>query len=668
MPCFVNPPHRMATMNKPCYAAIKEHSPTKPVLIFVASRRQTRLTALDLISYAAGDENPRVFLKCDDIDTICDTICDASLKHTLSFGIGLHHAGLSSSDRDTVERMFLHGEIQVLVATATLAWGVNLPAHLVIVKGTEFFDGKTSAYVDYPVTDVLQMIGRAGRPQFDKQGIACVLVAEGKKNFYRKFLYEPFPVESCLENKLCECLNAEIAIGSVANVEEAVGFLKWTYFWKRLKQNPSYYGCPSASDADVAAFTGAVVAKTIAALSLSGCVVSGDDTAIMPTALGVAASKFYLLHVTPKEMRDGLRKVRAFVSASGGRAENRKFTLDERATAMVLEVLSYCSEFNELPVRHNEENLNEELAADVKWGVGEHMDYIDPHCKCFLLLQGWMGRAKLPISDYINDTKSVIDQVGRLLAAMIHVSLGEGEGETHNMLDVMIALIGAKQCISARCYPGPDDAISGQLDGVKSDKLWNDIFLTLKEEGGEDGAINTLSELRLKASSAGGRERLLKRIQRTNGVKAGLLLDSLQKLPLIALSGVFAGAKLQEVDGQLVKKGGGDKSGILSFNVNVDFGRAGYSGSHEDDRGAGSKDGAKGAQFTLVVLVGTQNTRAILAYKTVPIRNVSSSVNKNVELEFDWAKAMSSGGDSLIVTVMCDWCRGVDVTSVVKIL
>jgi hypothetical protein len=37
--------------------------------------------------------------------------------------------------------------------------GVNLPARLVIVKGTEYYDGKTSRYVDYPLTDVLQMIG-----------------------------------------------------------------------------------------------------------------------------------------------------------------------------------------------------------------------------------------------------------------------------------------------------------------------------------------------------------------------------------------------------------------------------------------------------------------------------------------------------------------------------
>jgi len=49
-----------------------------------------------------------------------------------------------------------------LIATSTLAWGVNLPAHFVVVKGTEYFDAKTKRYVPFPVTDVLQMMGRAG--------------------------------------------------------------------------------------------------------------------------------------------------------------------------------------------------------------------------------------------------------------------------------------------------------------------------------------------------------------------------------------------------------------------------------------------------------------------------------------------------------------------------
>ena len=48
---------RMATMNKPCYAALREHASGRPALIFVASRRQTRLTALDLIALAAQDDD-----------------------------------------------------------------------------------------------------------------------------------------------------------------------------------------------------------------------------------------------------------------------------------------------------------------------------------------------------------------------------------------------------------------------------------------------------------------------------------------------------------------------------------------------------------------------------------------------------------------------------------
>lgn len=49
-------------------------------------------------------------------------------------------------------QLFVEKKIQVLIATATLAWGINMPAHLVIVKGTEYFDGGKCKYVDFPVT------------------------------------------------------------------------------------------------------------------------------------------------------------------------------------------------------------------------------------------------------------------------------------------------------------------------------------------------------------------------------------------------------------------------------------------------------------------------------------------------------------------------------------
>jgi hypothetical protein len=66
----------MATMNKPAYAAIQTYSPSKPVLVFVSSRRQTRLTALDLIGFAAADERPQQFVHMaeSELETIILTI------------------------------------------------------------------------------------------------------------------------------------------------------------------------------------------------------------------------------------------------------------------------------------------------------------------------------------------------------------------------------------------------------------------------------------------------------------------------------------------------------------------------------------------------------------------------------------------------------------------
>jgi replicative superfamily II helicase len=56
-----------------------------------------------------------------------------------------------------VEELYSFRKIQVMIATATLAWGVNFPTHLVIVKGTEYYDGKLKRYVDMPITDVVRI-------------------------------------------------------------------------------------------------------------------------------------------------------------------------------------------------------------------------------------------------------------------------------------------------------------------------------------------------------------------------------------------------------------------------------------------------------------------------------------------------------------------------------
>ena len=60
----------------------------------------------------------------------------------------MHHAGMLRSDRTLMERLFSQGLLKVLCTTATLAWGVNLPAHTVIIKGTQLYDPQKGSFIN----------------------------------------------------------------------------------------------------------------------------------------------------------------------------------------------------------------------------------------------------------------------------------------------------------------------------------------------------------------------------------------------------------------------------------------------------------------------------------------------------------------------------------------
>lgn len=88
-------------------------------------------------------------------------------------GICYHHAGMLPHTRKVIENLFRRSELPILVTTSTLAVGVNLPAHLVIIKSTKYYTKE--GFKDYSETALMQMIGRAGRPQFDTEATALIL-------------------------------------------------------------------------------------------------------------------------------------------------------------------------------------------------------------------------------------------------------------------------------------------------------------------------------------------------------------------------------------------------------------------------------------------------------------------------------------------------------------
>jgi antiviral helicase SLH1 len=88
--------------------------------------------------------------------------------------------------------------------------------------------------------------------------------------------------------------------------------------------------------------------------------------------------------------------------------------------ADILAWISLATEFNDLPVRHNEDLINAELAKNLPLdtvGLLDGMPMWDPHVKAFLLLQAHMSRIDLPISDYVGDQTSVLDQTIRITQA-----------------------------------------------------------------------------------------------------------------------------------------------------------------------------------------------------------------------------------------------------------
>lgn len=480
----------MKSMNKPAFLAIKKHSPTKPVLIFVASRRQTRLTALDLIQMLGTEDDPHRFLRMDaeELQGALSMAKDDTLKMSLQFGIGLHHAGLVDSDRRLSHELFASNKIQILVATSTLAWGVNLPAYLVIIKGTQFYDAKIEAYKDMDLTDVLQMMGRAGRPAFDTSGVARIFTKESTKHFYKYFLNSGFPVESSLHKVLDNHLGAEISARTIKTRQEAMDFLTWTFLFRRIHYNPTYYGIEDATENGINRWMVNLVDTAIKNLDESGCLQNAQDGKLAPTPFLTISSYYYLSHRTMRQFLQKMHKKPSFKDC--------------------LQWLCLAAEYDELPVRHNEDLVNIELSRDLRF-PGEEMDLVmwDPHVKSYLLLQAYMSRIELPITDYIQDTTTVLDQALRILQALVDTSTILG------YLSTTLTLISVMQCLK-QAYWFDDDPIS-VLPGLSLKSLpanhpkkqdvhgTSPVKAPIYEDVSSDGNARALTTLKMVGTAKG---------------------------------------------------------------------------------------------------------------------------------------------------------------------
>jgi len=252
-------------------------------LVFVSSRQDTVQAAAKARDEFAERDVPMGARGDYDFHNEAKELTNDSLRKSVVDGVGFHHAGLGKEDRDRVEQWFREGKVQLLFSTSTLAWGVNLPARCVVIRDTKYHD-PLEGDVDISPLDVMQMLGRAGRPGYDDVGYGWVVCDHSDADRYRRLIREGKDIESHLAEELDSHLNAEIAMGTIDDLDDVLSWLETTFYYVRAHSRPAEYGFDGLRER---------VRETLESLVARGFV-EMSELRVEPTSLGRLASKYYL--------------------------------------------------------------------------------------------------------------------------------------------------------------------------------------------------------------------------------------------------------------------------------------------------------------------------------------------------------------------------------------
>ncbi|RAL09680.1 putative DEAD/DEAH box DNA helicase (Mer3) [Aspergillus homomorphus CBS 101889] len=389
--------------DKMCNAKLSDviaaHSCKKPIIVFCCTRNSAVSTAKELARLWSTSNPPARLWKGASRPLEAQ---NADLKNTLSAGVSFHHAGLDLNDRRTVETGFLEGHISIICCTSTLAVGVNLPCHLVVIKGTVGWqEGGCKEYSDL---EIMQMLGRAGRPQFDDSATAVIMTRKERETHYEKLVSGSESLESCLHLNLIDHLNAEIGLGNVTDIDSAIRWLGGTFLFVRLRRNPAHYQLKENADKDgEEELLRQICEKDIASLQECGLVTANG---LRSTRFGDAMARYYVRFETMKTL----------------------LTLQPQSTvSQILSVLAQAEEFREIRLKAGEKPLYKEInrANGIRFPI--KVDVALSAHKISLLIQSELSAVDFPDGEpfqkhkfaFQQDKSFVFNHINRLIRCII---------------------------------------------------------------------------------------------------------------------------------------------------------------------------------------------------------------------------------------------------------
>ncbi|KAF7523141.1 hypothetical protein G7054_g11863 [Neopestalotiopsis clavispora] len=410
-------PSLMLAMAKPTYLAITEMSAGQPAMVFVPSRKQTRSTARDILATCLADDDEDRFLhvEVEQLRPLLERIHEEALAEALSHGVGYYHEALSQSDKRIVKHLYNQGAIQILVASRDVCWELDCTAHLVVVMGTQYFEGREHRYIDYPLSEVLQMFGKALKPSRDGRARGVLMVPGTRREYFKKFLNEALPVESHLQNYVHDAFVTEVSTKMIESGEDAINWTTFTYFYRRLLANPSYYSLPSKDPDALNAYLSDLVETTLKELTESKIIdFDEDDGSVAPQNAAMIAAYYNISYIT---MQTFLLSLSQKTKLKG-----------------ILEIVTSATEFESIQIRRHEETLLRRIYDRVPVKMAEPV-YDSPHFKAFVLLQAHFTRMQLPI-DLAKDQEIIISKVLSLLSATVDVLSSEGYLNAMNAMEM----------------------------------------------------------------------------------------------------------------------------------------------------------------------------------------------------------------------------------------
>ncbi|KAJ8528853.1 hypothetical protein K7X08_030497 [Anisodus acutangulus] len=352
------PLQRFQLMNDVCYEKVISVAGKYQVLIFVHSRKETTITARAIRDSALANDTLSKFLGEDSLireilQSQMELVKSNDLKDLLPYGFAIHHAGLVRADRQLVEELFADGHVQVLVSTTTLAWGIYNP--------------EKRAWTKLSPLDVMQMLGRTGRPQYDTYDEGIIITGQ-------------LPIESRFISRLADQLNAEIVLGTVQNSKEDFKWLLYTYLYVRMVRNPTLYGL--ATDALKSNYT------------LEERRVDLKSGYFQVTDLGRIASYYYITHGTISTFNEHLKPTMGDIE--------------------LCSLFSLSEEFKYVTVRQDE-----------KMELSKLLDRV-PSAKINVLLQAYISQLKLEGMSLLSEMVYVTQSAARMMRALCEIVLKRG--------------------------------------------------------------------------------------------------------------------------------------------------------------------------------------------------------------------------------------------------